>query len=369
MEDTKKKEINEKKENKGNKENNTQEIFRDYHFDLGQLLKWVEDKNIQNLGIQLPEGLKLQSNRLVKLIENELNINVVLLADPCFGACDIPYNRIDKIKVDGLVQFGHSIIPNCLNKKDIAIQMEFVELHSKINPAELLAKKSNITKLSKYVEGAKRIGILTTIQYISYLEPIKNVLESIGLEPIIRRSGQRIKYGGQVLGCNFSSATSIQEQVDTFLFIGDGKFHPIGVSLSTKKPVIIFDPVNNEFSTTEDVKSKLLKQRGGAIARAKECREFGILISTKPGQCRIDLALKIQSKLKENNRSGTLIVFDFISPENVDYLPFDAYINTACPRLTVDDYLRYKKPIITPIELEIVLNNLAWDEYTMDQID
>jgi 2-(3-amino-3-carboxypropyl)histidine synthase len=91
-------------------------------------------------------------------------------------------------------------------------------------------------------------------------------------------------------------------------------------------------------------------------------------MSTKPGQARPDLAMKIKNDLKINGRSGTLIAFDYISPENVDYLPFEAFINTACPRLTIDDYLRYKKPIITPVELEIVLNIRSWDEYTLDEI-
>jgi 2-(3-amino-3-carboxypropyl)histidine synthase len=341
-------------------------VFQDYDFDLQQLLSWIKQKKIQTLGIQLPEGLKLQSGKLVDVIENELNINVILLSDPCFGACDIPIEKIDKLGIEGLVQFGHSIIPNC---KINTIPMEFVELYSRIDPARLMVQKNNIAKLEKCIECSGKIGLLTSIQYIPYLDKIKGVLESAGFKVVIGTGGKRIKYNGQVLGCNFSAASAIQHQIDTFIFIGDGNFHPIGISLSTKKRVLIFDPVNNEYRNIEAEKSKLLRQRAGAIARAKECRKFGILLSTKPGQVRFDLAMKIKNKLITNNKSGTLIAFDNISPENVDYLPFDAYINTACPRLTIDDYLRYKKPIITPIELEIIFNDISWDEYTLDEIN
>jgi 2-(3-amino-3-carboxypropyl)histidine synthase len=344
------------------------EVFQDYDFDLHRLLSWIKRNNIQNLGIQLPEGLKLRSNKLVGLIENELNINVILLADPCFGACDIPHGKIKELKIQGLVHFGHSIIPNCKIDKTSMIPMEFVELHSKIDPAKLLVHKNNIDKLSKYFKASKKIGLITNIQYVPHLKNLKLVLESAGFKVIIGSGGKRVKYSGQVLGCNFSAAFAIQDEIDTFMFIGDGNFHPIGIRLSTKKPVIIFDPVNNEIRDIEVEQSKLLRQRAGAIARAKDCRKFGILLSTKPGQTRFDLAMKIKNDLTTNQKSGTLIAFDYIFPENVDYLPFEAFINTACPRLTIDDYLRYKKPIITPIELEIVLNNLSWDEYTLDEI-
>ena len=51
-------------------------------------------------------------------------------------------------------------------------------------------------------------------------------------------------------------------------------------------------------------------------------------------------------------------------------LPFeaDAYVSTACPRIAIDDYLKYTKPILTPIELEIVLGIKEWSDYTMDLI-
>ena len=51
-------------------------------------------------------------------------------------------------------------------------------------------------------------------------------------------------------------------------------------------------------------------------------------------------------------------------------LPYDldAFVMTACPRIAIDDSAMYKKPVLTPDELEIVLGLREWDDYQMDEI-
>ena len=106
----------------------------------------------------------------------------------------------------------------------------------------------------------------------------------------IGKGDSRIDLKGQILGCNFSAAKSIANEVDTFLFIGSGNFHPLGLLLLFKKQVIVCDPYSNEIreKELEDLKDIILRQRYGAIARSKDARVFGILIGTKLGQQRID---------------------------------------------------------------------------------
>jgi 2-(3-amino-3-carboxypropyl)histidine synthase len=145
-------------------------------------------------------------------------------------------------------------------------------------------------------------------------------------------------------------------------------FHPLGIALVTKKKVLAFSPETNNFQDIHELREKILRQRSGTIAALKDCLNFGILVSTKSGQNRLEYAKKIQNKLKQSHRSGALLVMDTITPPQLDYLPFDGYINTACPRLAIDDYAQYKKPIITPIELEIILGERSWENYAFDEI-
>ncbi|MEM4645842.1 MAG: diphthamide synthesis protein, partial [Archaeoglobaceae archaeon] len=45
--------------------------------------------------------------------------------------------------------------------------------------------------------------------------------------------------------------------------------------------------------------------------------------------------------------------------------PFDFYVNTACPRISYDDYKRFSKPIITPQEFEVLIG--LKEEIEMDE--
>jgi 2-(3-amino-3-carboxypropyl)histidine synthase len=49
-------------------------------------------------------------------------------------------------------------------------------------------------------------------------------------------------------------------------------------------------------------------------------------------------------------------------------MDLDAFVMTACPRIAIDDSIRYKKPLLTPQELEIVLELRDWEDYEMDEI-
>ena len=60
---------------------------------------------------------------------------------------------------------------------------------------------------------------------------------------------------------------------------------------------------------------------------------------------------------------------DHFSPISLQgFRDVDCFVSTSCPRIAIDDYLQYKIPVLTPIELEIVLGKRKWEEYQFDQI-
>jgi 2-(3-amino-3-carboxypropyl)histidine synthase len=175
-----------------------------------------------------------------------------------------------------------------------------------------------------------------------------------------------VKNAGQVLGCNVTAASSIKDEVDQFLYLGSGDFHPLAVSLATGKPVIVMDPLMQEIRDVEQLKDRILRQRHGAIALASEARSFGIIVSSKPGQQRKALADKLKAMLLSKRRKAFLIVMDNVTPDQLVAFQLDAFVSTACPRLAIDDYLRYRKPMLTPIELEVALGLRDWGDYIFD---
>src|SRR3989344_2604427 len=78
----------------------------------------------------------------------------------------------------------------------------------------------------------KKIGLVTIVQFVDFLGKIKSFLTKKNKTVLIQKAKQ--KYAGQLLGCDTSSAYSIKNKVNAFLYIGTGHFHPIMVGLDTK---------------------------------------------------------------------------------------------------------------------------------------
>ena len=164
---------------------------------------------------------------------------------------------------------------------------------------------------------------------------------------------------------------SIGDHVDSFLFIGSGTFHPVGLLLSSKKPVIAADPYTTTVKKQEleDLKDTILRQRYGAIANSKNAKRFGILVGTKKGQQRIKRANEIQKLLHSLDKKSMVISLDYFSPTPLQgFGDIDCFVSTACPRIAIDDMKQYKTPILTFTELQIAFDILSYDSYRFDEI-
>jgi 2-(3-amino-3-carboxypropyl)histidine synthase len=108
---------------------------------------------------------------------------------------------------------------------------------------------------------------------------------------------------------------------------------------------------------------KIFKQRWAVIEDAKEAKTFGVLLGTKPGQKRLEEALQVKKKLEGNGKMAYLLAAREITPEALMEFPtIDAFVNTACPRISLDDSTKFRKPILTKNEALVAIGELPWEE-------
>ncbi len=325
-----------------------------YEIDEKKLLQEATGKKI---AIKLPDGLSCYAEKILAFLK-ENGVDVMLLAETCYGACDfIFYEDIGKI-IDKIICIGEAEMPYL--KKKYKPPVAFIE--AKYDFDEKFIKKA-------FPFLQKRVGIASITPFIHKIENCSRFLEKNGYEVFIGKKGRRTAYDGQILGCDFSSAMTIANKVDSFLFIGDGFFHPVGLRIATGKQVVCANPIEkNVYSEEiEERAERTLRKRYAVIAKAMEAKKFGIIVTGKIGQRRLELAKRIKKMLEKNGRKAYIIFLNDID-EKIDYLDFECYISTACPRVAIDDAERYKKPILTPIEAEIMLGEREWKSYEFDQI-
>ncbi len=296
--------------------------------------------------LQFPEGLKQEALRHAKKLEGEGN-EVFISASPTFGACDLALDEARNLKVDKLVHFGHAEFSH------VDFNVEYVNY-------QIDAPLGLLPQSLVYLKAYDTIGISTTIQHMHQLDSVKDFYEKNGKKILIGRPYGFAKMAGQLLGCDIGSAASIDSRVDAHVYFGGGIFHPIGALLSTKKPFLVVDPFNNKISFIDSYRELYEKRRRGKIIASSGARNFGILMTTKNGQHNLALAKLLKARIEKDGLTAQILVastFDFESLDNMR--EFDAFVNTACPRIAIDDTGRTRKPLLSANELIEVLRMKA----------
>lgn len=325
--------------------------MKNFDFEEKQIIAEIKKHRAKRVLLQLPEGIKVEGPRLARLIE-ELGVLPIISGDPCYGACDITNFYEERFQIDLIFHFGHTKMV-----KNEKIPTIYIPTKSTLKIDK--AVKASLSLLKNY----QRIGLVTTIQHIQTLEFAKDLLLSAGKKVIIGTSNS-MPFPGQIIGCNYSAVKSIENDVDAFLFIGGGRFHALGVALSSNRPTVLANLFDQEAYLLDDQVKNLLQQHWTLIQKAKKAKLFGILISLKPGQEKFSVALKIKKLIEKNEKKGILIFINEIIPEAlIEFPTIDAYINTACPRISFEAPLKFIKPVLTINEFKVLSGDCSWEDF------
>jgi len=288
--------------------------------------------------LQVPEGLKTRAATLAAELEREGN-EVIISGEACYGACDIKLDEAKRMGCQKIVHHGHTRFV------ETDFPVRYVEHREKVDAVPILEK--NLAAL----QGFKRVGLVSSLQFLDALKPAKEFLDKNGYKALIGdvKSAKKL-YPGQILGCDVSAAKRIEKDVDAFLFLGCGRFHPLGLSLKGGKPLFSLDFERGTIARIDDTLFR--KQRTVAIALARDAKTFGILVSTKIGQSNIDSAQSIKKWLEAKGKTAFILSFDEIRPEKLLGIKADAWVCTACPRIAIENRGEFKGPILNPDELE-----------------
>jgi len=324
-----------------------------FDFKLDNIVAWIRDGGFSSVALQLPEGLKIRATEISDYLSERTGVDILVVGYPCYGACDL-YDY--KGETDALVHFGHSRIPS---QGD--------------DPHVLYIESRSHLKLDDSIIGSLgslpgRVGLLATIQYLDFIPKMKALLEATGRTVQVGTGDARIAYPGQVLGCNCSAAEAVVNDVDAFLFLGEGDFHPLAAAFGVKKPIIVLNPVTGEIRDMSETRDRILRKRFAAIQSAAAAKSFLVIVCSKVGQDRSADADRVIGKIKSRGLKAYKAVMEEITPMALMAYRVDAYVNTGCPRVAMDDSAKYDRPMLTISELDIVLGEKQWADYEFDQI-
>ena len=307
------------------------------------LLKEKEnEKPVRKVALQFPEGLKRRAYEISTALK-KAGYEVLISGEPCWGACDLDLDLMKSSDV--LIHIGHAPVDE---RENVIF--------------EYFSQDFDISRLKEVIPTleSERVGLITTIQHVHMLDEIIQFFREKSIKCIIEEGSERTPFKGQVLGCTFEAAKNTG--CSEILYIGTGIFHPLGVHLATGARVIAFDPYTCSIEIPDE--RRLLLKRHALIEKSKGARSFGILLSKKSEQRREELAIR----LAVLSDKADIIEIGEITPDALMNLGYDAYVNTACPRLAYDDQTRFPAPVLSPQEFEIVCGAREWEDFEMDEI-
>ncbi|MEM3091101.1 MAG: diphthamide biosynthesis enzyme Dph2 [Candidatus Pacearchaeota archaeon] len=317
-------------------------------FEKEFLIKELKKRKPKKVLVQLAEGIKKNAPEISDWIE-DLGIECIFSGETAWGACSIAIQEAEALGVDLIIHFGHAEFIHT------NFPILYIEVKDILNLNHLLGKSL------KFLEKYERIGLSYSIQHRHDIKNIKNFYEKKGKKIILSKKIGNVAYEGHIVGCQYEGLRAIQNDVDCFVVLGN-QFHSMGATLAVQKPVILIDVYNNEIRTMEGLRNKILRQRLISIEKLKEAKNVGIIIEIKPGQ-KFGSPKYLLEKLRKNGKKTIIITMSELTPDKImNFYNIDAFIELACPRIALDDFAKYPKPILTFKEALVALGEKTWEE-------
>ncbi|MFH1237358.1 MAG: diphthamide biosynthesis enzyme Dph2 [Candidatus Aenigmatarchaeota archaeon] len=301
---------------------------------VSEITGLLKGKRAKRVLVQVPEGLKTGVQVLSDALEKN-GFDVLVSIEPCFGACDLRDREAKSLDCDALLHIGHADMGIAS-----AVPVIYYDYFMDYDFVPLLRDFENQIKY-------KNICLVTTVQFLGALKAAKKYMEGRGFS---------VRDGGKIMGCDALQAKKYEKMVDCYLFIGSGRFHPLGLQERVGKPVLFLDIENRRLENLMGEKNKSEIKRRLRIEKARVMKNFGILVSTKPGQSKIKLALKIRRDLKAAGKNAYVLVGDYFTAEKLLGMKIDVLVNTSCPRIR-DDFEQFNKVILNPEDVELLLKD------------
>ena len=184
--------------------------------------------------------------------------------------------------------------------------------------------KSSIGKVYFDTKGLpKKIGIVTTIQHLKDMRKVVDFLWKKGIKAVV---------AGQVLGCDATAAEKVKSDVNAFLYVGSGEFHPIEVALKTGKKVFVLHPMSMKIHKLgkEEI-DRIQKKKKCMLAKFHTANTIGVLMTTKKGQSTVQGGVEKVNKIEKKYPSKKFYYFicDTLNFSELENFPFvECWVNT-----------------------------------------
>jgi len=344
-----------------------------YNFEVHKTVWRLRKEGVRAVALQFPEGLLMYSCALADIFRRFGGVrHAYVLGDVTFGACCVDDLSAAALGADFLVHYGHS----CLVPVDATrLPCMYVFVDIKCDVGHLVAT------VRHNFEPAQRLALAGTIQFASSMQEARVALAETHPNIVVPQA--KPLSPGEVLGCTAPALPNNAEGFDALLFVADGRFHLEAMMIANPTlPAYRYDPYARVITREEYDQQGMRAVRRRAVEAAKGARIFGVVLGTLGRQGNPRIVEQLCAELEQQGKEHVVVLLSEISPQKLAMMTgVDAWIQVACPRLSIDWGEGFALPTLTPYEAWIALGKVPgfWereagsadgvDPYPMDYYD
>lgn len=135
-------------------------------------------------------------------------------------------------------------------------------------------------------------------------------------------------------------------------------------------PAYRYDPYSKRMTAEAYDTPGMMTARQAAIATAAKAERWGLVLGTLGRQGSPAVLSRLEARLAAAGKSYFVLMLSELSPQKMSLFEREdvgAWVQVACPRLSIDWGEAFPVPLLTPYEAEVALGATAWRErYPMD---
>ncbi|NWT93139.1 DPH1 synthase, partial [Urocynchramus pylzowi] len=279
----------------------------------------------------------------------------VVMGDVTYGACCVDDYTARALGADFLVHYGHSCLIPIDSTQGLKMLYVFVDI--KIDASHFLE-----TIRFNFAAGTS-LALVSTIQFVSTVQAVSQELRS---QYKVCVPQCKPLSPGEILGC---TSPRLAQDTDAIVYLGDGRFHLESIMIANPGiPAYRYDPYSKVFSQEHYSHERMHRARQGAILTASTARCWGLILGTLGRQGSPSILQHLESRLRALGRPYMRVLLSEIFPSKLKLFPeVDVWVQVACPRLSIDWGEAFSKPLLTPYEAAVALQDIEWQQpYPMD---
>lgn len=330
-----------------------------YSFEIHKTIHRIRTSESKKVALQMPEGLLMFATTISDILTRFCDgIETLIMGDVTYGACCIDDYTARALGCDLLIHYAHS----CLIPVSVTtIKTLYVFVDISIDVEHLLAT------IERNFQPTKRIALVGTIQFNATIHGIAADLRSKGRTILVPQISPLSR--GEILGCTspkLSIAADATNGADILLYLGDGRFHLESAMIHNPDlPSYRYDPYSRRLTRESFDHEQLYTLRRSAILAARKAGKWGLILGTLGRQGNPHTLTLIKNLLKQRGKEVLHIALSEIFPGKLALMAdVEAWVQVACPRLSIDWGYAFERPLLSPYEALVALGarEASWME-------